>query len=86
MDDTHEEKMLEALYGPLCRYSEHKRGDRMSYREVGVLRTGIVLWVCGPGPVVEGGAEHPLRYIVDAGLGMPDTVYPQEVQETRSAL
>ena len=72
---------LEAPYGRVAPYSEHKRGDTITYVQSGVECTGTILWVCGPGEVVEGGQQHPLHYIVEnqAG-GWPDTVYPSEVK------
>ena len=79
---SQQDQQLEALYGPLAPYSEHKRGDVITYEQGDAGQaTGTILWVCGPGEVVEGGQSHPLRYIVEnqAG-GWPDTVYPSEVK------
>lgn len=74
-----QDEQLEALYGPLAPYSEHKRGD-ITYEQDGVQATGTVLWMCGPGEVVEGGQQHPLHYIVENVYGSwPDTVYSQEI-------
>ena len=72
---------LETLYGPVAPYSEHKRGDTITYTLSGVECIGTILWVCGPGEVVDGGQQHPLRYIVEnVHGGWPDTVYPSEVK------
>lgn len=71
---------LEALYGPLAPYSEHKRGDTITYEQEGVRNTGKILWVCARGQVSESGPVLPLHYIVEnTHGGWPDTVYPQEV-------
>lgn len=74
------EKDLEALYGPLAPYSEHKRGDTITYEQEGVRNTGKILWVCERGQVSEEGPVLPLHYIVEnIHGGWPDTVFPQEV-------
>jgi len=71
---------LEALYGPLAPYSEHRPGDSITYEQEGVRCTGTVLWVCPRGPVSEGGPELRVHYIVEKDQGgWPDTVYPHEI-------
>jgi hypothetical protein len=83
MTDLHDAHDLEDLYGPLYRYSDHKRGERIAYREAGKeIQTGEILWVCAPGPVVEGGRSLPAHYMVandNTDIDWPDTVYSGEI-------
>jgi len=72
--DEHE---LEDLYGPAAPYSEHKRGERITFNEEGQVFTGVIVWVCAAG------REKPVRYIVEADQreGFPCVVWPGDVIE-----
>lgn len=71
----------EELYGPAARYSDHKQGDTITYRnEQGEQHTGEILYVCAPGVVVQGRAPLPLRYVVAASDdSWPEIVYPNQI-------
>lgn len=73
-----EEKQFEQLYGPLAPYSDHKRGETITFREQGQVKRAEILWVCAPGEL--NGKPLPVRYIVDTG-GFPGIVYHGEVIE-----
>lgn len=64
MTDRHHARDLEDLYGPLSRYSDHKRGEHITFRDGGNTITGEILWICAPGPVSEGGPARPAHYAV----------------------
>jgi len=68
---------LEALYGPLARHSENKRGDRIRYLYDGHPTTGAIIWVCAAAP--DRGLQ--VNYLVenDERDGIPDCVLPSEV-------
>jgi len=71
---------LEDLYGPASKWSEHQRGDTITYRdlETGYTKTGTIIWVCAPGQV--GGHDIDLHYVVElSGGGWPDMVFPSMV-------
>jgi hypothetical protein len=74
-------EQMEALWGPPARYSEYKRGDRITYRSIdtGHLKTGTIDWVAGAGRSLSG-KTVPARYI----LGF-DVVYLSEVIEGKPA-
>lgn len=78
------EQELEDIYGPAAPYSEHKRGQHITYRDaLGNVQAGTILWVCAAGTV--GGRALPLQYIVvrdNAGDSFPDAVMPGDVLET----
>lgn len=49
---------FELLLGPNYRFSDHKEGERISYRaDDGATVAGEILHVSPPGPVVEGGKQ-----------------------------
>ena len=68
---------MEALYGPEYKYSEYKRGDRITYRSIdtGQLKTDTIGWVAAGG-TLSSGKTVPARYIVGF-----DVVYLGEVVE-----
>ena len=80
---TEREQQLEDLFGPMPTYSEHKKGETITFREAGTgqTRQGTILWVKAPGPSYKGGPMRPLTYIVYTGQGMPSAVYPGDVIE-----
>lgn len=87
MTDLHDARDLEDLYGPLYRYSDHKRGDRISYRDYTGLHQGTILRCVGPGLVSEGGPALGMHYVVEAThTNWPETVFPGElvIDETPS--
>ncbi len=68
----------EATYRPEAAYSEHKRGDTITYLEDGIDHTGEILWVCAPGNIA--GTDLPIRYIVDReNDSFPAIVWPGDV-------
>src|SRR5215510_577717 len=60
-----QEDYLEDLYGPLARFSEHKRGDTISYKDVetGLVKTGTIIWVQQPAKI--GDRDVGLSYMVE---------------------
>lgn len=75
------EQNLNEIIGPSAKYSEHKAGDEIRYRQGGMEKSGTITYVRAPGPVVAGGINHPTIYMVDSGDSFPDMVYPSEVIE-----
>ncbi len=80
-----QEQALAAAYGPAAQFSEHHRGDHVTYREAGATFSGIILWVAAP--VTVGSQKLPLRYIVEpehrkfVDIVWPADVVTQEAQE-----
>ena len=78
---THEE--LEALYGPPATHSEYRVGERVRYhRTRGDIHQGEIIYVVAPAPVrMRDGrmVDAPLSYVVDAGEGMPDVIYSNDI-------
>jgi hypothetical protein len=69
---------LEAIYGPAAAFSEHKRGDMITYLEDGIEHAGEIPWVCAPGNIT--GTDLPTRYIVEReDGGFPAIVWPSDV-------
>lgn len=81
MTDMHDPQSLETLYGPLYPYSDHKRGDHITFRGERVLMlTGVVIWVSGPQEIA--GTRTGVQYIVEPERGgMPDVVMPSDIIE-----
>lgn len=79
-NQSEEEAELAALYGPAAKFSDHKRGERITFREEGEEKEGEIIWVRATGPAVQGGKDHPVVYIVDlGGDDFPSMVYPGQV-------
>jgi hypothetical protein len=74
-----EEQDLIETYGPAAPFSEHKRGQRITYQMDGFRYQGEILWVCMASE--QGGVMLPLRYIVapDAEGRFIDVVFPADV-------
>ena len=71
-----EEKELEATYGPVAPFSEHKRGDHISCMTAeGLPGAGVIVWCQAPT------GEIGVRYIVvpDVPTGFVDFVVPADV-------
>ena len=71
--DQHEE-----VFGPAARYSEHKRGEHITYRLAGEpgVYSGVIVWVC------EKTEQVGMCYVVErdgAGDSFPDVVFPAHV-------
>lgn len=80
MTDLHNISDLEALYGPLTKFSEHKRGQVIRYRDESKVEQGEILWVCERAQLVEGRPEIPLHYVVaTSSCSFPATVFPSDV-------
>lgn len=81
MPDT-QAQAFEELYGPLYRFSDHKRGDTIIFTESELgERAGVIVWVCAPGLAADG-TMLPIRYIVESGTdenGIPDEVWISDV-------
>jgi hypothetical protein len=78
------EDELSGIYGELYPYSEHKVGTTITFTDsfTEEQHTGVIIWIIGPGPRVEGGADHSAAYvmdILDKSTGMPYTVSPADV-------
>ena len=71
---------LESLYGPLAPYSEHKRGDHITYTSAeGECKSGIILWVCAPTEI--GDVKLGIRYLIapDDPTAFVDVALPGDV-------
>ena len=78
---TNEE--LEALYGQKASHSEYAIGATIRYRRNdSEIATGTIIWVVAPEQVrMHDGrvVDAPLSYVVDAGEGMPDIIYSNDI-------
>jgi hypothetical protein len=77
-----EDQDKEAVFGPAAQYSEHKRGERITYRLTGEtgIYTGTIVWVAAPGAI--DGTAVGVTYVVErdgAGASIPDVVFPSDV-------
>lgn len=75
---------LEEIYGPLFKYSEHKRGDIITFSDPSTDQQyrAEILWVQAPGQRIIGGQHHPAKYIVDErdpATGMLYAIQPSEM-------
>lgn len=75
------DEQLTALFGPLFPYADHQRGATIRFRDEGREKEGTILWICGPGPAVEGGPDLGVVYIVDTKNGWLVTIYPADIVE-----
>jgi hypothetical protein len=56
---------MEDLFGPLAPHAEFSVGQLVHYSdEHGVVRTGEITWIEGPGKTIRGD-HHPLQYWVN---------------------
>jgi hypothetical protein len=78
-----QERQLEALFGPAARYSEHQRGETITFasRDTGGQPlSGKILYVRAPAPAIRDGKTHPVVYITFVkGEAFPRMVYPGDV-------
>lgn len=72
---------LEGVIGPQAKFSEHKAGETIRFRQGNSEKTGAILYVRAPGAAIAGGTVHPTLYVVDCGEGFPEMVAPGEVIE-----
>jgi hypothetical protein len=72
---------LEAIIGPQAKFSDHRPGEVIRFRQAGQEKQGTILHVRAPGAVVVGGQEHGVIYAVDTGEGFPEMVRPGDVIE-----
>ena len=73
---TQSNEDLEATYGPLAPYSEHKRSDYITYTSAEGLRSsGVIVWVQAPFQDIG------VKYVVapDVPTGFVDFVVPGDV-------
>lgn len=79
MDD---DGQMTALFGPLAPYSDHKRGETISFMLRGSRVSGEVTWITAAGPSPTGQHHSPVTYVcyVEGEL-MPTLVYQTEVIE-----
>jgi len=75
------EQELEATYGPAAPFSEHKRGERITWRSGGSTHTGVIQWVAAAGMIATTYVEQ--RYIVapEPPTGFVDIVFPGDIIE-----
>jgi hypothetical protein len=81
-DQLADDEYYKQVFGPAARYSEHQRGERVTYRIPGEEGeyVGVILWVVEASEIVE--RLHGVRYIVirdGAGDSFPDIVFPSYV-------
>lgn len=71
---THHAEQFEAMYGPMPRFSEFKRGEKIRYRSGAGISTGEIVWVVAPQVIA--GRQEPTQYVVenDAHGGFPDII------------
>src|ERR1700732_829341 len=73
---TNQEKELEDLYGQAAKFSEFRRGDRITYHHEQITCQGTILWVAAPDERI------PTHYVVlpDGETDtMPHLVLPGDV-------
>ncbi len=72
------------VYGDAASYAEHSQGERITYLEEGIERTGTIVYVCAPGSIA--GRHVPTTYIVECDYrpGWPDMVYAGDIIERLS--
>ena len=73
---TQSNEQLEATYGPLAPYSEHKRGDHITYTTAeGQRGSGMIIWVQAPFQDIG------VKYVVapDVTTGFVDFIVPGDV-------
>ncbi len=63
-DEQAYQEQMEALYGPSAKFSEYKAGQHVRYRADGMVKTGEITWVSGPGHTALG-TPHPTQYWID---------------------
>ncbi len=68
MTETHPD------FGALYPYSDHKRGDHVTYRVDGLEEQGEIVWVSAAHTLPSGRAMGPHYWIVRDGGGFPDAV------------
>jgi hypothetical protein len=68
-----ETQYLEALFGPIAKFSEYTQGQVIKYRADGMVKTGEITWITAPGRT-DLGTEHPLEYWI--GL---DVAYQHDI-------
>lgn len=74
-------QQFESIYGPLPKFSEFKRGEKIRYRSGAGTSTGVIVWVCSPQIVV--GKQEPTQYVVenDAVGGFPDVIPQTDIMQ-----
>ncbi len=72
---------MEETWGPAASFSEHQRGDHITYTQEDQVYTGTIIWVCAHGDIA--GRHVPLMYVVerDDRGGFPDMVLPGDIVE-----
>ena len=76
---TDYDNLREDQFGPAAKFSEHKAGETITFRDVDEVKTGTIIFVQGPQQI--GSIHHVLTYLVDAGDGWPTFVYQTDVIE-----
>lgn len=79
-------QQLEALYGPLYTYSDHKVGQQIRFYDIVDKQehTGVIRWIQAPGPNYVGGKDRPFTYImdtIDGSTGFPYAVPASDIVE-----
>jgi hypothetical protein len=72
-------KELEKLYGPLARYSDYRRGERIVFTEGDKLFTGTIIWVGLSDPEIPDGIYYVVQ--VDRLYTSPYVVFPSAIIE-----
>ena len=73
------DEQFEDLYGPLAPFSDFKKGEHITYRAGGQIRTGTIVWVATATRIA--GRDIPVQYIVecDQHSGFLDTVWQSDI-------
>jgi hypothetical protein len=67
-------QQMEALMGPLARYSDYRVGQTIRYRADGMVKTGEITWITAPGRTSQG-TQHPLEYWIGLDVAyQPDII------------
>jgi hypothetical protein len=67
-------------FGPAAKYSDHKVGEVITFRDCQEVKAGTIIYVQGPEQI--GSAHHPLTYVVNAGDGWPLFIYQTDILES----
>ncbi len=80
---SEQDQDVESTYGPAAPFSEHKRGEHITYTSAeGLPGAGDIVWVCAAGMV--GNQHMGVRYIVapDPPTGFVDIVWPADIRSS----
>jgi hypothetical protein len=83
MSSNDDQAQMEALFGKLYPYADHRIGDMVRFNLRGQPVTGEITWITGPGDSPSGKHHVPITYIVAVEDELlPAFVYQSELIES----